>query len=377
MDLALSETQLMLQDVVREFIEREVPKSRVREIDESATGFDRALWKQMAGLGLPAMAVPDDLGGTASSLLDLAVVFESLGEGACPSPLLAGALCAYAVLATGDRDKQQELLPALASGERMMTLALTEPDYGWDAAAVRLVARRDGGSFRLSGRKLFVPYANVADELLVVARTASDGGASDGITLMHVAADTPGIAVRRQSGWLSEPACEVAFEDVDVPESAVVGDVGTAWPAVESALDRTAVLLCAYMLGGTQRVVDMAVEYSKTRTAFGVPIGTFQRVQDLVISALNDADAIRWSTYEAVWKLDEARDDASLAVSMAKAIASEGFPRACENVHYVHAGVGMDLDYGLTNYTVRSRFLSLYLGDANYHKLRMARLLDL
>ena len=377
MDLALNETQLMLRGAVREFIKREVPKSRVREIDESPSGFDRALWQQMASLGLPAMPVPEAHGGTASSLMDLAVALESLGEAACPSPLHACALSAEVLVASGDAGKQQALLPGLASGERVMALALTEPDYGWDAASVRLEARAEGGGFRLSGRKLFVPWANVADDLLVLARTAEESAAEDGLTLFHVVCSTPGVSSRRQSGWLGEPACEVTFDRVEVPSSAVVGEAGRAWPAIETALDRATVLLCASMLGGVQRVVDMAIDYSKTRIAFGVPIGTFQRVQDLVIAALNDADAIRWSTYEAVWKLDEGRDDAPLAVSMAKAIASDGFPRACENAHYVHAGVGMDLDYGLTNHTVRSRFSSLYLGDATHHKLRMARLLAL
>jgi alkylation response protein AidB-like acyl-CoA dehydrogenase len=164
---------------------------------------------------------------------------------------------------------------------------------------------------------------------------------------------------------------------VNVDRSAIIGSGGNSWAAIETAMDRTTLLLCAYMLGGAQRVADMAIEYSKSRTAFGVPIGTFQRVQDLVVAALNDADAMRWATYEALWKMDETKEDARTAVSMAKAIASEAFPRACENSHYVHAGVAMDLDYGLTHHTKRSRFYSLYLGDANHHKLRMARLLGL
>ena len=183
--------------------------------------------------------------------------------------------------------------------------------------------------------------------------------------------------MRRQSGWLGEPVCEVGLDGVAVEGGALLGDGRDAWPSVERAVEKATALLCASMLGGAQRVAEMAIEYSKSRIAFGVPIGTFQRVQDLVIAALNDADAIRWSTYEALWKLDEGKVDASAAVSMAKAIASEGFPRACENSHYVHAGIGMDLDYGLTHHTKRSRFASLYLGGATHHKLRMARLLGL
>ena len=157
----------------------------------------------------------------------------------------------------------------------------------------------------------------------------------------------------------------------------MIGTHGAAWPGVESAIDKSVVLLTAYMLGGAQASLDLAIEYSKTRMAFGQPIGTFQRVQDLIIKVLNDVDAIRWTTYEALWKLDERRADASIAASMAKAVASEGFQASTENSLYVHAGAGMDLDYGLTNHIKRSKFYSHYLGDANHHKLRMAQLLEL
>jgi alkylation response protein AidB-like acyl-CoA dehydrogenase len=374
-DLSLNETQLMLRDLAREFVEREVPKTRVREIDESPTGFSRDLWEQIAKLGWPGMAVPEALGGTGNSMTDLAVVLESLGEAACPSPLLAQAISAHLLLAVATPKQQRELLPSVASGERLTVLAFTEPDYGWDAASVRMTGSQRDGGLVLNGTKLFVPYAEVSDDLLVLIRTSDAGSPEEGLTLAQVERGTSGITIRRQSGWLGEPVCEMQFDHVRAVQ--VIGDEGGAWPGVESALDRGVVLLCASMLGGTQSALDMAVEYSKTRIAFGVPIGTFQRVQDLIIKALSDTDAIRWTAYEALWKLDEGKRDASLAASMAKAVASEGFQRACENSHYVHAGAGMDLDYGLATHTKRSKFYGHYLGDAVFHKLRMARLLDL
>jgi alkylation response protein AidB-like acyl-CoA dehydrogenase len=377
MDLALNETQLMLQGLAREFLEREAPKTRVREIDESATGHSPELWGQMAALGWPGMAVPEELGGTGNSLADLAVVFESLGAAACPSPLLAQTLSALVLLEVASAEQRRALLPDVASGDLLMTLALTEQDYAWSEAQVRMTAERRDGGFVLSGVKQFVPYAEVADRLLVVARTAETNGAAPGLSLFNVEHPAPGIAVRRQRGWLGEPVCEVVFDDVRVAADGAVGEVGGAWAGIERALDRGAVLLSAYMLGGSQAALDMAIEYSKTRTAFGSTIGTYQRVQDLIIKALNATDSIRWTTYEALWKLDEGRDGAALAASMAKAVASEGFQVACESSLYVHAGVGMDLDYGLTNHLKRSKFYSHYLGDAIHHKLRMARLLAL
>ena len=375
MDLALTETQRMLLATVREFVEREAPRTSIRGMTDSADGFSRELWRNMAALGLPGMAVPESQGGSWSSLTDLAVVFEALGEGAVPSPLLTSALAAFVIAEAGGDVALADLLPGIASGERLVALALTEPGYGWTAAAVSMPARAEDDGYVLDGTKTFVPYAHVAGELLVVARTP--GEAEDGLTLLRVPANADGVSIRRNSGWLGEPVSEVTFAGVRVPGSARAGVEGAAWPAIERALDRATLLLCASMVGGAQRVVDMSVAYAKSRHAFGVPIGTFQRVQDLVIAALNDADAMRWTTYEALWKTDAGLPGGPLAASMAKVVASEGFPRACENGHYVHAGVGMDLDYGLTHQTERSRLASLYLGDATHHKLRMARLLDL
>ena len=142
-------------------------------------------------------------------------------------------------------------------------------------------------------------------------------------------------------------------------------------------MDKATAVLCVYMAGATQMVYDMAREYSQTRIAFGVPIGTFQRVQDHVIDAVTYADAGKWSAYEALWQLDEGMPEARVSVSMAKSVVSEGFPQACDLSHHVHGGIGTDLEYGLTQYTKRARTLQHYLGDAIYHKARMARLMEL
>jgi len=372
MDLSLNETQLMLQTMAREFAEAELSPRSVRAIDESETGYSAELWGNIADLGFAGMLVPEAHGGTENSLTDLAVVFEALGYAACPSPLLSQVLVADLVGAIATPDQQSTLLPALASGERLAAFAMTEVDYGWGAADVQMSGALAGDGVTLTGEKTFVPYAEVADDLLVLVRTSPEG--ERGLTLAQVDRNATGIATRRQRGWLGEPVCVVTFDGV---QADVLGQAGDAWPGVSAALDRATALLSAYMLGGSQAALDTAIGYSKTRMAFGQAIGTFQRVQDLIIRALNDTDAIRWTTYEALWKLDEGRDDAALAVSTAKAVANEGFQQSAENAIYVHAGAGMDLDYGLTTHVKRSKFYGHYLGDAIHHKLRMARILGL
>ena len=378
MDLSLNEQQVMLKTMANDFLKKELPKERVREIDESPTGFSPDLWKQMAELGWTGMVIPEEYGGTGNSLTDLGVVYEELGQAACSSPTLSSAvLSAQAILEAGDESQKKAVLPAIALGEQIVSFAYTEPEYGWGPAAVQLKATANNGGYVLDGVKLFVPDAHVADQLLVVARTSDKGTAEQGLSLFLIDKEAKGVSVRLQTGWIGDKVCEIKLANVAVPRSSLIGAADEAWPAIEKARDRGTAILCAYMAGGARKVVDMATEYCQTRRACGVTIGTFQRVQDRVIQALDDADSTLWSAYEALWRLDEGREDAAVGVSSAKAIASVAFPRACEMSHHVHAGIGTDLDFGLLHYTKRARTFQNYLGDANFHKKRLATLMKL
>ena len=378
MDLTLNEFQTMLQTSAREFMEDQLPKSRVLEIDDSESGFDPNLWEQMSELGWPSLTIPEEYGGLGQGWVDLGVVSEVMGYYACPSPLLSSAvLSAQAVLAAGSEEQKQAILPGLAAGQQIFTLAYTEPEYSWSPGSVKLQAVESDGGYVLNGTKLFIPDANVADRILVVARTSNGGAPEDGLSLMAVNRTAPGVSVRVMDGWIGPKACEVNFDNVEVGAADVLGEPGNAWGAIEPAMDRATAVLCAFMAGGAQAVYDMTREYSQTRIAFGVPIGTFQRVQDHVIDALTDADSAKWTAFEALWQLDEDMDDAQVGVSTAKAVVSLGFPRACDAAHHVHAGIGADLEYGLTQYTKRARTLQHYLGDHVYHKARMAKLMKL
>jgi alkylation response protein AidB-like acyl-CoA dehydrogenase len=376
-DFALSQIQTMLQSAAKELLDKELPKARVLEIDNSPSGFAPDLWRKMCELGWSAMAIPEDYGGSGNSLTDVGALYEVLGYYACPSPHLSSAvLCAQAILEAGDAAQKRSLLPAIANGEQVFAMAFTEPDYQWGARGVQMRATRRGSDYVLSGTKLFVPDANVADRLVVAARTSSAGSPEQGVSLFVVDAKARGVSVRVMSGWLGPKMCEVTLQNVAVPVSAMLGGDGTAWPGLEKAMDRATAVLCAFIAGGSNKVYELARDYSQSRIAFGVPIGTFQRVQDRVIDALNEADAARWTAYEALWALDEGRPEAPIHVSTAKAVASVGFPKACDASHHVHGGIGTDLEYGLTQYTKRARTLQSYLGDAIYHRARIARLLE-
>ena len=187
--------------------------------------------------------------------------------------------------------------------------------------------------------------------------------------MVAVPADSPGVQVRSLPG-LAWNLAEVKLEDVAVEESALLGSSFTGgWDALQQGIARTIPVLGAYQVGGCQALYEMSVEYSRTRVQFGTPIGRFQRVQDHVINLVNQLDAARWTTYEALWKLDTGRQ-ADDSVHLAKAVSSEAYYQACNFAHEVHGGVGSMTEYGLTLHTTASRTLYHYLGDPRHHHRR-------
>ena len=371
MDLSLSQEQTMIKNSAQEFLRQELPKERVDELFRSETGHDPELWGKMGSLGWAGMSLPAEYGGQAADYTTMGVLFEELGAALCPSPLLSSVLAGQIVLEVGNDDQKQRLLPSIGRGDIIPAVACTEAGGSWDLDSITLTATRNGDEFELNGAKAFVPDAHLADNLLVVGRT--DG--SPGLTVFLVDRAARGLTVRSHTGWLGDVLCEVTLDGVRVQDSAVLGEPGAAGPGLESAIDRATALLCAYMLGGCRRVLEISIEYSQNRIQFGVPIGNFQRVQDHLIEALNSEQSTRWTTYEALWKLDGGAADAQLAISMAKAVASDAYFTACEASHHVHGGIGVDMNYGLAYYTQKSRTLQHYLGDAVYHRKRMAALL--
>ena len=378
MDLALTSTQEILRDSARDFLTQECPRSFVRDVDETETGFSPELWQKMSEMGWVGMVLPEQYGGGGSSFMDLAVLSEEMGSACLSTPLHSSVvLGGLAILDAGSDQLKQDVLPSVANGQRILAFAQTEPDYGWGPESVNLAATRKNGSFTLNGTKLFIPDAQVADQIVLVARTSAGASPDQGITLFLVDKNTPGISTRLVSGWTGDKLNEIIFDNAEVPASAVIGQVDGGWSTVERVLDRAGIIKCAYIVGGLQRILDITVEYSKNRIAFGVPIGTFQRVQDWIIMIVNDLEASRWTTNEALWKLDDGRSDAGLSIAMAQVVASEGYPRSAEAAHHVHAGIGIDKEYGLYLYTKKARSLLSYLGDPVYHRQRVAKFLDM
>jgi len=371
-DLALTSEQELLRNTARDFVARECSLADVRRIREREGGFSRDLWTKVAALGWAGILVPQEHDGEGGTLTDAAVLFEELGRGLLPVPLLSsGVLAAQIVLQAGSDEQQRRLLPAIASGDMIVALALTEPDYGWDEDHVQMRAVERDGSYVLDGTKRFVVDAGCAHQLIVVARTG------DGVSLFLVPSDAPGLHIEPMSGFTGDALFDVSFDGVQVLPENLIGASARGWAAIEPALDIATALLCAYAAGATRRVYEMTMDYAAQREQFGQPIARFQRVQDRLIDIVNAGDVARWTAYEAAWKLEHGKPGAQETVSVAKAVASEGFYQACEAAHHVHAGIGSDKAYGLYLYTQSSRSLYHHLGDPAFHRRRLAHLLSL
>ena len=378
MDLSLTEDQKLLQNSTREFVREVLPKDVLLELDDVDVGYTDEIWRKVSNLGWMGMLIPEEYGGSGNSFTDAAVVFEELGRGPVPGPYFSsGVLSALMILEAGTSEQKQSLLPQIASGQQTIAAAITEPDYGWGPESIHMTASKANGTYTLTGTKLFVQDAGAATQLICPIRTSENSqNAGEGISLALVSSTAPGVTRRSLPGFITGTS-EVTFNSVEVPEADILGATpGNGWAAVEKAIHGAIPILCAYQVGGCQAVFDLSVEYSRTRKQFGTPIGRFQRVQDHIIVIANNLDASRWTTFEALWKLDTNRPAAG-SIHMAKAVSSEGYLKACDFAHEVHAGVGVMREYGLTLHTKMSRTLYHLLGDPKFHKQRLAVALEL
>ncbi len=375
LDLALTESEEMLKKTALDFLRRDAPKEVIQAIQDTDTGYTVELWQKAVDMGWLGAIIPEQYGGTGNSLTSAGVLFEALGTGPLPGPYFSsGILGSLIIMEAGTEEQKQQILPAVAEGKQILTLALTEPGYSWEPGAVQTTATRKNGGFVLNGLKLFTMDAQAATHFIVVARTRKGADSAKGLSLLLVDSKSDGVSVRRLPGFLAGRTFELKLDSVKVAESAMLGDKDKGWPALEQGIAKSIPVLCAYKVGGCQAVIEMALEYSRTRVQFGQAIGRFQRVQDMIIEMVNHADAARWTTYEALWKLDTQRPAAE-SVHLAKAVASQAYWEVVTLAHRVFSGISYSKEHPVSFHTRASRQLYHYLGDPAYHRQQLAKLL--
>ncbi len=382
MDYSFSEEQGMLKTMARDFLEKECPESFVREMEEDDEGYSPEVWRKIADLGWLGLIYPEKCGGAAGSIVDLTVLYEEMGRAMFPSPHLSTVvLCGQTILAAGSEEQKADLLPSIVSGDLILALALTEPESSWDGKAwdaegVAVSATADGDDYIIDGTKLFVHDAHIADYLLCVTRTRQGAVPEDGVTLFLVDAKSPGISYTLLRTTAGDKQSEVVFDKVRVPKKNMVGELNGGWPPLTKAMQVGAVLLCAEMVGAGQRLLELTVDYAKTRIQFDMPIGINQYVQEHCVYLLSEVESSRWVTYQAAWRLSEGLPY-DMEVAIAKAWTSDAHDRACWRAHQVFAGVGFTIDAGvLPLYSRRAKGQQLYLGDTAHHLKKVAKQVD-
>ena len=377
MDIGFSEEQELLRDTARKFLDSECPTQFVRQMMDTDAAVTDEFWQQLAENGWLGIAYSEAEGGSGLGLVDLVVLMEEIGRAVMPGPYPATVLLGGAAIAmAGSPEQRREWLPRIAGGTIKATLALTEPNARWDAAGITATAREARGGFTLTGAKMFVPDAQLADVLVVAARSRDGSTMEDGVSLFLVPKDMAGLAIRRlPSVDETRKLCEVTLDNVSVPGSALLGELHQGWTPLQQVVDRAAVALSAEMCGAAQRVLDMTVDYAKLRVAFGKPIGIYQGVKHKCADMLVEIENAKSLTYYAAWAVDEGEADAPLAVSMAKAAASDAGRKVCAAGIQLHGGIGMTWEHDLQLYLKRAKADEVMFGDATWHRERIARLM--
>ncbi len=375
MDLGLDEQQEMLRNFARDFLEKECPEKLVRDMEEDEKGYSPELWQKMAQQGWMGLIIPEEYGGTGMNICELVVLLEEFGRALVPGPFIPTVvLGGVPIMEAGTDEQKKQYLPKIASGELIMTMALTEPSAKWTADGVTLEAKKDGNDYVLNGTKLFVQDAHVTDMMVVVARTGGKG--EDGITLFLVDSKSSGIKFEVLKTIAADKQAEVVFENVKVPAANILGAEGKGWPIVEKTKDVATVAACAYLVGLSQMDFDVTLNYAKERVQFGRPIGSFQAIQHKLADAVIDVDGSRFITYKAAWSLQEGEPDADMMISMAKAWTSDASRRVVAHGQQIHGGIGFTKEYKIQLYFRRQKWMELMWGDADYHRELVAQGLE-
>ena len=382
MDFSFTEEQEMLRTMARDFLEKECTESFVREMEKDDRGYSPELWKQIADLGWLGLIYPEKYGGTEGNFMDLAVLYEEVGRAMFPGPHLSTVvLCGETILNAGSEEQKEEILPKVVEGDLILAMALTEPESSWDGKAwepegVTVPAVADGDDYVINGTKLFVHDAQIADYLLCAARTKEGGAPEEGITLFLVDANDTGISCTLLKTTAGDKQNEVVFNNVRVPKKNIVGELNGGWAPLQRSMQVGAVMLCAQMLGAGQKLLEITVDYAKTRIQFDMPIGINQYVQEHCVYLLANVDGTRWSTYLAAWKLSEGVP-CDMEVAIVKAWASNAHERVCWYAHQVFAGIGYTVNDGVVPlYSRRGKTMQLYLGDTAFHKEKIVEQLE-
>ena len=378
MPMILNEEQTMLKDSAKDFCTNSAPIAQLRKLrDEgNADGFDRDTWKSMVELGWTGIPWPEEFGGLSFGYKGLGVVTEESGRTLLASPLFATVWVGGTAVNIGGSDAQKaEILPKVAAGEMLLALALEEGNrHG--PYNIATTAAADGDGYVINGSKTFVLDGQVADKLIVVARTGGASGDRDGLTLLLVDAGADGVDVKPSQMVDSRNAANVTLTNVKAGADAVIGEAGKGADVLDPTLDIARIGLSAEMLGSLQECFERTVAYLKEREQFGVPIGSFQALKHRAANMFCEVELSKSCVLEALTALDEGRDAGEIAklASLTKTKVGETFHTVSREGIQMHGGIGMTDEFDIGFFIKRAAVTEQTFGDVNFHRDRYGEL---
>ncbi len=374
MDFGLTETQVMLQTAARKFFTEECPSSVMKKIVmENEKGYLPELWAKMAKLGWLGLPFPVKYGGGGGNFLDLLVLVEEMGRACFPSPFIPAVVSGgLAILNMGSEEQKASLLPKIAKGELILTLVPPESYDIYDNS--QLSASLSKGSYSVSGTRRFIPYAHVANQLLVFSTVGKEAD----FACLLVDAKSPGVkcSLLDVMGYNESRECEVALDKVRLDAGALLGKTKQSKSNVAKIIELSTIAKCVEMVGGAQSIFEKSVAYSKQRHQYGRPIGSNQAIQHHAANMNILVDGMRFLTYETAWKLGQGIP-ASLEVSMAKVWATDGYQEIARLAHQIHGAIGFNMDHDMPFYFFQQEAARNAFGDSNTHREKIVNYLNL
>ena len=361
--------QEMLRETARTYLSDNAPLTRVRELMETAAGFDSAMWSDMAEMGWQSMAIPEAYGGAGFSFVELGILLEEMGRALTPSPFFSSVvLGANAILLAGTDAQRRTYLPGVASGERRVAVAISEPGGGWSADEIELTGAATGHGTVLSGMKSFVLDGHTANLLVVAARTAANA-----IALYAVDPEAKGVTIERlETMDMTRKQATIEFVDVSPIERLGSPDNHNGSEIIERLYDLAVVMLAFEQVGGAQRCLEMSVAYAKQRVQFGRPIGSFQAIKHKCADMLVSVEAARSTALYAGWALAKADDDLAVAAALAKARCSDAYCSVAGETIQIHGGIGFTWEHDAHLYFKRAKTDQLLFGGPAEWRAKLA-----
>ncbi|MFB5281751.1 acyl-CoA dehydrogenase family protein [Peribacillus sp. Hz7] len=368
MDFSLNQEQEMFRGYVRKYLDDVGQTKIARDFIKYEIDSYQSLLSGLAELGCSSVNISEKYEGMGLGALDLVPVLEEMGRALLPGLFLETNAIAVPLLEQfGTEEQKEKYLPKISSGASTFSLAWLEREGNYRPSSIQMNAQQDGEVLILNGIKTLVPDAEMADSFIVLVRT-SKGDGEKGISLVIVDRLETNMTIQSQKNidetrWLAE----ITFQDVHIPKSQILGPIHEGWQVIQEGLLSFNAALCAVIVGGIERVVEMSAEYAKIREQFGQPIGRFQAIKHKIVDMKMDLETARSLAYYANWALETGAEDRVQAIFSARIFATEAFIRASSDNIQIHGGIGFTEEMDCHLYVKRARYYENYLGNTQHY----------